>query len=246
MSAAARAKLDLHFPPSASSSSSSSAPHAPPPATEIAAPAAPDPMRQRVEDLVAQFLERMWCAAKDNITVNGQDAATTTTTTGSQTHGMQADDGEEKEGVHFEYEPYDTRLSARVAGLYAELESLTTQVSRLRRTAPRQAAEAYAGLLEAVLAGAEKTKEEEEFAAAAAAAATGEEKVLKLDPVSDEWQEDVATVYGRGVGELVRLSGLAGGGDGSGNGEGSGGGRGSLTETVGRVQRAKMVALELG
>ena len=79
MSVAAREKLDLHFPPSASSSSSSSAPHAPPPATEIAAPAAPDPMRQRVEDLVAQFLERMWCAAKDNITVNGQDAATTTT-----------------------------------------------------------------------------------------------------------------------------------------------------------------------
>ena len=46
-------------------------------------------------------------------------------------------------------------------------------------------------------------------------------------------------MYERGVEELRRLGGLGGGGDGEESGSGS------LTETVGRVQRAKMVALEL-
>jgi kinetochor protein Mis14/NSL1 len=250
MSASVRQKLDLHFPLSASQ---------PPPlpsATQhdAAATAGPDPMRQRVEDLVAQFLDRVWRAAKANIAVNGQDATTTTAFWGGPTEPPYTKDGggtreqeeeereREREGVDFEYEPYDARLSARVAGLYAEVESLTAHVSRLRRTAPREAAERYAGVLGSVL--------EEEFGdgdgdgdgAGAGARAGG---LLRLDVVRDGWEEDVAAAYDRGVEELRRLGGLAGGGLGLDDGEGSGSGGGSLTETVGRVQRAKTVALEL-
>lgn len=226
MSASAGQKLDLHFPPSASQ------PH-PSSATDHAATAGTDPMRQRVEDLVAQFLERMWRAATGNIVVNGQDA----TGLGSAEPDTKAEAKEEKtEGVDFEYEPYDAKLSARVASLYAEVESLTAQVSRLRRTAPREAAERYAGVLGAALE--EDGKRKEEFGDGDG---DGDGGGLRLDEVREAWEEDVAAVYERGVGELRRLGGLAGGDGGGGEGSVSG----SLTETVGRVQRAKMAALEL-
>ena len=63
---------------------------------------------------------------------------------------------------------------------------------------------------------------------------------LRLDGVREDWEEDVAAVYERGVGELRRLGRL-----GAVSGDEDRSRKGSLTETVGRVQRAKMVALEL-
>ena len=54
-SAAARAKIDLHFPPRADE------------------PA--DPLRQRVEARVQAFLERTWAGAKSNVSVNGLEGA---------------------------------------------------------------------------------------------------------------------------------------------------------------------------
>jgi len=139
----------------------------------------------------------------------------------------------EREGVDFEYEPCDARLSVRVAGLYAEVESPTAQVSRLRRTASREAAERYAGVLRAVLE--EDEKKKKEFG-------DGDEDggLLRLDEVREGWEEDVAALYERGVEELRRLGGFGGGG-----GDREESGSGSLTETVGRVQRAKVVTLEL-
>jgi hypothetical protein len=58
------------------------------------------------------------------------------------------------------------------------------------------------------------------------------------------WRDDVRVSYERGVDELVRLSGFkTHNGSVSGNGNDNGRG-GSLTETVGKVQRARTVALE--
>ena len=207
-------------------------------------------MRQRVQDLVSEFLARTWTGAAQGIAINGQDAmatmavhqhnATTTMTTvdvtaqsGSGGGGGAGGGGRgETEGVDFEYEAYDARLSGKVAGLYAELEALTTQVSRLRRTAPGASAERDGrGLVE----GLEKEEEGEEVEVVGV-----ERPVLKLEGVREGWEEDVGAVWERGLGELRRLGGQAGSGS-----VGDGRGRGSLTETVGKVQRAKVVATEL-
>lgn len=226
--AAARQKLDLHFPPNAS---------------QVAAAAdgngtASDPMRERVQELVAQFLARTWGAAKMGITVNGADAdaaADAEVMGGGDEEGKKR---EEKEGVDFEYETYDSQLSGRVAGLHAELEALTTQVSRLRRTAPGDAARGFGDVLLAGLKGEENESDE----GGLRRMVEGEEPLpgLRLQDVREGWAGDVADVYEKGVAELRRLGGHGGSGGGSG-GEGSG----SLTETRGRLERARVAAVEL-
>lgn len=47
----------------------------------------------------------------------------------------------EEDGV--EYEPYDARLASKLQSLYLALESETMAVARLRREAPRRAAEGW-------------------------------------------------------------------------------------------------------
>lgn len=263
--ASAKEKLDLHFPLSAAQKSG--APQARP-ATVISLdgvnsdgarePAAAeqqeqeqeDPLRARVRQLVDAFITRTWEGASKNITVNGMDASSfpivtsttiTPTTSNAQQGGSQE---EEKEGVDFVYEAYDTRLQAKVASLYGELEALTAQVSRLRRTAPKQGADEYQNGLIAKLA-----EEEEQFQAQMAAlrqrAFSGSEGDLKLQPLRDGWHDDVKAMYERATDELVALAGLAGSEAGSGPVSGLPSyGRPSLTETVGKVQRARNVAME--
>lgn len=228
LAASARQKLDLHFPPSASQPAPSEAPSS--------SNAQSDPMRQRVQDLVSQFLDRTWTAAKQSIAINGQDAAALPQElpmTDSATVGAAAA-VEEREGVDFNYEPYDARLSGRVASLHGELEALTAQVSRLRRTAPRAAAEGYQQALQQALAEDQKAFEARRDEVEKSAA---EVRGLKLDSVRPGWEADVTGMYERGLSELRRLGGHA---DAVGPDEGSG----SLTETVGKAQRAKVVAME--
>jgi kinetochor protein Mis14/NSL1 len=236
--ASARQKLDLHFPPSASQPQSQPSSEPSASSNRQNGTTLTDPMRQRVQDLVDQFLEHTWTAAKQSISINGQDATTVPPLAIDSTTSAAPDQPrEEREGVDFEYEPYDARLSSKVASLYGELEALTTQVSNLRRTAPGAAAERYnRALLEAL----EEDQRVFEVRKEAVVDRRGEdgknEGVLKLDDMREGWQEDVAEMYERGLGELRRLGGYGGSAE-----EGSG----SLTETVGRVQRAKMVAMEL-
>jgi kinetochor protein Mis14/NSL1 len=240
LAASARQKLDLHFPPSASQPQSK-------PSSEPSAPSdrqndtiATDPMRQRVQDLVDQFLERTWTAAKQSISINGQDATTVLPPAMDSTTSAALDQPrEEREGVDFEYEPYDARLSSKVARLYGELEALTAQVSNLRRTAPGAAAERYNRALLEALEEDQRAFEarKEEVAVVDRGGGDGRNGgVLKLDDMREGWQEDVAEMYERGLGELRKLGGHSGSGV-----EGSG----SLTETVGKAQRAKVVAMEL-
>lgn len=220
IAASVRQKLDLHFPPSASQPQ-------PPPSSSAEGrslsalhPGATDPMRQRVEELVTDFLDQMWTAAKANVVVNGQDVTVVADA------AVGAAEPEEREGVDFEYELYDSRLSAKVAGLYAELEGLTTQVARLRRTAPIEAAKRYGEALREVL--------EEDVRKVESEVEAVEKRGLELQEMRDGWEDDVAAVYERGVAELRRLGG-----------QGGGAASGSLTETVGKVQRAKEVAQEI-
>ena len=239
LAASARQKLDLHFPPSASQPQSQ-------PSSESSAPSncqngttATDPMRQRVQDLVDQFLERTWTTAKQSISINGQDATTVSPPAVDSTTSAALDQPrEEREGVDFEYEPYDARLSSKVASLYGELEALTTQVSNLRRMAPGAAAERYnRALLEALEEDQRAFEARKEEVVVNGGGGDGKNGgVLKLDDMREGWQEDVAEMYERGLGELRKLGGHGGSGE-----EGSG----SLTETVGKAQRAKVVAMEL-
>ncbi|KAK5446472.1 hypothetical protein LTS15_009811 [Exophiala xenobiotica] len=252
--ASAQQKLDLHFPPSASQKYAESRAQ---PATVISLdgvkPAEPaqtsapkdeeqeDPLRTRVRQLVDSFMSRTWEGASQSITVNGMDASTFPVLARATNNNMVASDEtkpqEEREGVDFVYENYDTRLQAKVAGLYGELEALTAQVSKLRRTAPKQGAEQFRDALMAELA-----DDEEQYAVEMAKLRERDEGSrdgkLKLKPLRDGWHEDVQAMYERGTGELAVLAGLPA----SESATGSGGT--SLTETVGKVQRARTVAME--
>ena len=189
-----------------------------------------DPFRARVRQLVDAFLSRTWQGAAHSISINGLDASTLPST--AQTASLEAEANGEREGVDFKYTPYDGKLQNKVASLYGELEMLTAQVSKLRREAPKAGAEMYERRLREGIQddgrkwNAMKEKVRKEGAA---------EKGIELDDVRDGWHEDVKSMYEKGMDELVKLAGLAKDEQGRG---------GSLTETVGTVQRARTVAME--
>ncbi|KAL4884666.1 kinetochore protein Mis14 like-domain-containing protein [Aspergillus karnatakaensis] len=115
--AVSRQKLDLHLPPSATQSEE------------------PDPMRERVRELVDDFITRTFTSATPSITINGLDSSSPEFPfPGAFTSPTET----------IEYEPFDGKLAARVTSLYAQLESLTTAVAQLRRDAPGRAARGYA------------------------------------------------------------------------------------------------------
>jgi len=176
-------------------------------------------MRARVESLITTFLTETWTSATQSITINGIDASPLPCVCATPNPAA----------VEYTYTPYDHSLQKRVAALHAELEALTTQVSRLRREAPGRGAQMYGACLEEALA-----EEEERVVGERGQEVEGEDMLgldlnLDLDLVGGE---ETGAMYERGLAELRRL-----GGDGSGSG--------SLTETVGKVQRARTVAMEL-
>ncbi|KAG9790863.1 hypothetical protein KCU88_g1196, partial [Aureobasidium melanogenum] len=202
-----------------------------------------DPLRARVRALVDSFMTRTWEGARQNIVVNGMDATLFPMLAGEEQQPG-GKDQEEREGIDFVYEPYDTRLQAKVAGLYGELEALTAQVSKLRRVAPKQGATAYADALMARIA-----EDEAEFEARVAAIRGEKQSVpaqweLKPPPSTarEGWSDDVKEMYERATGQLASLAGLL-----TAAKEAESASRSeepSLTETVGKVQRATTVAME--
>ncbi|OJD20465.1 hypothetical protein ACJ73_08200 [Blastomyces percursus] len=149
--ALSRQKLDLHFPPSARPNSASSNPNA-----DADHDSDADPMKSHVRALVDEFIHKTFLTAAPSISINGlspADAAAAASNDDSNSNTGDAADPlsflHVREAV--EYEPYDTELAARVAGLYAQLESLTTTVAQLRRDAPGKAAGQYAEALRGVL-----------------------------------------------------------------------------------------------
>ena len=246
---AARKRIDLHFPVKAPQPSQKDVDETGP---ETIAGSETDPLRAKVLDLLQSFLDETWSNAAQNITVNGIDATEVVNKAQPQlAPGSDSAAVGEREGIDFEYEAYDSRLSTRVASLYAELESLTTSVSKLRRTAPQKAAAAYNTALmqkieeetKPVEPNAEDRRKKKRKLSHAhpeadediAHCASQDEAPLKLEKVDEKWNEDVARIYEVGVSGLRRLGGL----------DKSDGGGCSLTETVGKAQRAKMVAEEI-
>ena len=254
----AREKLDLHFPPQHSTRQTA-------PADVITLGGAPaqatqpdrlaqsntngeghehdeDPLRRHVRLLVDSFLQQTFQSASHSVTVNGIDASTipvsqipTCSNPDSSTISeptQELEPSEEMEGIHFTYEPFDSRLRKRLGALYGELETLTAEVSKLRREAPRSSAKTYAQQLEATLAEDDQTWEAEQNRVA-------QEKHtgLELESLSDGWNEDVRDVYETGVKQLAVLSGVAQKRENEQDAV-------SLTETVGKVQRARGVAME--
>jgi hypothetical protein len=272
--AASTAKLDLHFPPSALRKAAEPATYIglggsqpAPPATTLQnddVEAEIDPMRQRVLTLVDSFLQRTWKSASHSISINGLDATSLPNINTLQQHQQpfstsqqdkpqqhQQQQELEVEGLHFAYTPYDARLQLHLAALYGELESLTAQVSKLRCEAPSSGAQQYSNALSGSLKRDEEVYEEEmrnlrenEGGNEAAkgkgkSKEEGNENVLKLGPVRAGYHEDMRQTYEQGLQNLSMLAGTKSKSSQAGHQQGA-----SLTETVGKVQRARTVAME--
>ncbi|KAJ5399229.1 Kinetochore Mis14 [Penicillium sp. CMV-2018d] len=130
--ALSRQKLDLYFPPSATDNDT------------------PDPMRERVRELIDEYINQTFESASTSISINGIDST-------SPQFPFPAAFTAPTEQV--EYEAYDTDLASRVTSLYAQLESLNTTVAQQRRDAPRRAAKEYAAQLKKMI---EEEEEEDE------------------------------------------------------------------------------------
>ncbi|KAF4760587.1 hypothetical protein HAV15_005516 [Penicillium sp. str.  len=129
--ALSRRKLDLYFPPSATDNDT------------------PDPMRERVRELIDEYINQTFESASTSISINGIEST-------SPQFPFPAAFTAPTEQV--EYEAYDTELASRVTSLYAQLESLNTTVAQQRRDAPRRAAKEYAAQLKKMI-----EEEEEEY-----------------------------------------------------------------------------------
>jgi hypothetical protein len=172
----------------------------------------------------------------------------------------------EREGVDFTYSPYDARLQQQVASLYGDLETLTAQVSKLRREAPLKGSEAYISSLRRELEKEEERFQREMDELGAQQTSVQEDKrtarndggqatnPLKLDKMREGYYQDMQETYIRGVEELSALAGVGVGkrnmntatvstGTSAQDEAGTRRGR-SLTEAVGKVQRARTVAME--
>jgi hypothetical protein len=270
--ASARQKLDLHFPPAAAQPSKKPQPATiisldgvKPPSLDAQTTqrqaaqngdqkdeVEEDPMRSSVRAYVDAYISRIYTAASPSITVNGLDATSLAPTILSTKHpfpmplsnALETQTGpcEEKEGVDFIYEVHDTRLQKKVADMYAELEALTVQVGQLRRTAPGQGAKELGQRLAESMESEDAEFDREMAALKQEAAGQGgkEGSALQLQALSDEWFADRKEMYEHGMRDLTALVGAA-----SEETMASAAQRGpSLTETVGRVQRARTVALE--
>jgi Kinetochore protein Mis14 like len=265
IAAAARQKLDLHFSPETIDRTKTGG-RDKKEAVPNGGGEKEDLMRARVIALVNEFLDRTFDSATHSISINGNDvspyfsssnslseasnpnpttsdhSAKTTTSASTRTIPSPSQQESEREGINFQYEAYDPRLSTKLASLYAELEKETLAVSQLRRTAPAEGARLEG---DALL----RTIQEEgklDIAGSSGDGIEGDES-LKLDPLPDSWREEVGEMYERGLGDLRRLGGGIGAGSTvrSGVGESSGGTRGgSLTETLGKAQRARDAAME--
>ncbi|KAJ5989048.1 hypothetical protein N7481_004258 [Penicillium waksmanii] len=144
----------------------------------------PDPMRERVQELVNEYINQTFTTASSSISINGIDSSSPQFPFPASFTAQET----------VEYEPYDSELASRVTALYAQLESLTTGVAQLRRDAPRKAAKEYAQQLAQVMKTEEEAadEEDEEIDEAGEAAGAGQqngsstEKAEAMDVDIDE------------------------------------------------------------
>ncbi|KAJ5683925.1 uncharacterized protein N7477_000270 [Penicillium maclennaniae] len=223
--ALSRQKLDQALPPSANNDE-------------------PDPMRERVKELVDEYINRTFTTASASISINGIDSSS------PQFPFPAAFTAPET----VEYEAYDAELASRVTSLYAQLESLTTTVAQLRRSGPQAAARDYAAQLTQLL-----QEEDEEFENSLRNSESTEQLAedgmdvdikAEFQPMDPSWKLDVqlgteeeterwrsgdmAGVYEDALRTLQRLQGE---GEDVAVGEGN-----ALATTVGKAERAARAA----
>ncbi|CAG8068396.1 unnamed protein product [Penicillium salamii] len=225
--ALSRRQLDLHIPPSASEKET------------------PDPMRERVRELVDEYIHKTFDTASASISINGIDST-------SSQFPFPAAFTEPVEQV--EYEQYDSELAARVTSLYAQLESLNTTVAQHRRDAPRRAAKEYAAQLKMMmqededyeneLANSRHEKEDESMEDQASKDGSRSsfdpawrlEADLGTEEEQERWKSgDIAGVYEDTLRILLRLQG-------EGDAVEVGAGGEALATTVGKAERAGRAA----
>ncbi|CAG7945304.1 unnamed protein product [Penicillium salamii] len=232
--ALSRRQLDLHIPPSASEKET------------------PDPMRERVRELVDEYIHKTFDTASASISINGIDST-------SSQFPFPAAFTEPVEQV--EYEQYDSELAARVTSLYAQLESLNTTVAQHRRDAPRRAAKEYAAQLKKMMqededyeneladSRHEKDDESMEDQASGSAGESGKdgsrnsfdpawrlEASLGTEEEQERWKSgDIAGVYEDTLRILLRLQGEGDAVEVGAEGE-------ALATTVGKAERAGRAA----
>ena len=240
---AAKDKLDLHFPPQHS---------APAEVITLGSPTSSkqqeesqtrepdeDPLRRSVRLLVDEFLRQTFNSAAHSISVNGIDATNLPPSKIASYRNVDSskDDNSagapssanEIEGLHYTYAPYDPRLSKRLQTLHQELETLTSEVSKLRCVAPKRAADLYTATLEAAL-----KADDDKWDAEQVDASNEPYQGLELDSQRDDWNQDTREVFEMGVSNLAILSNISQ----------KQGDETSLMETAAKAQRARRVVME--
>jgi len=96
-----------------------------------------DALRQRVEELVAEYITTTFQTASPNISINGHDPAPTLLISLLSTEPDQSIETTE------EYEPLDSKLLSRAADLARQEEDLLIEIAALRREAPVKVAETW-------------------------------------------------------------------------------------------------------
>ena len=184
---AARQKIDLAIPRSA-------------------APQGEDAYRERVEELVQQYIIQTLSLALPSLSINGFDAspslisphaASTATSSQPPTTGADLTDAEISAG---NYEAYDPRLAERLRGLYAQCEFESETVAKMRREVPAKAAMGYREALERELEAQKGLKGEE---------GVGGEVDGGLD-IKLERREEVEGMWRRGCEGLEGLGDITG------------------------------------
>ncbi|KAF2845199.1 hypothetical protein T440DRAFT_472849 [Plenodomus tracheiphilus IPT5] len=133
--AAARQKLDLHLPPVTDSTNT------------------PDELRTHVESLVDAFVANVLQGMRNNISINGIDVVARGRSGDEVDEHGQAMEGVVVEGVSEvekeEFEAFDEKLRARLAGQVARRDALVAKISQHRRTTPAASALAWQARFEA-------------------------------------------------------------------------------------------------
>lgn len=92
----------------------------------------PDPMRKRVEELVHTFVSDTLLMTFPNMIIDGQPFV-----------AGKGKDILKLKPENEEIEPFDLELSERLRALYAQVDTLTLDISKLRRQAPQLVANKY-------------------------------------------------------------------------------------------------------
>ena len=166
-----------------------------------------DAYRNKVEELVQEYITQTLTLALPNLSINGFDASSSLLNSansssivdGSLSNPSTLSDDDIAAG---NYEAYDPRLAERLRALYVQFEAEAEDVARMRREVPKKAAERYTEGLKKEMEGEIEVKRED-----------GDEKMeVDVPPLATLGQRkgEVERMWVRGREELEGLEGITG------------------------------------